>query len=57
MFGHLIECYGAIELDRVHRFANDWEREASLRLRRGDTEVLDVYDAHGRIHGGARLQM
>ena len=57
MFGHLIDCYGAIELDRVHRFANDWEREASLRLRRGDAEVLDVYDAHGRIHGGTHRQM
>ena len=57
MFGHLIDCYGAIELDRVHRFANDWERDASLRLRRGDTEVLDLYDEHGRIHGGTRRQM
>jgi hypothetical protein len=57
MFGHLIDCYGAIELDRVHRFANDWERDASLRLRRGDAEVLDLYDDHGRIHGGTRRQM
>ena len=57
MFGHLIDCYGAIELDAVHRFANDWERDASLRLRRGDTEVLDIYDDHGRIHGGTRRQM
>ncbi|MDQ4132948.1 MAG: AAA family ATPase [Actinomycetota bacterium] len=57
MFGHLVGCYGAIELDRVHRFANDWEREASLRLRRGDAEVLDVYDSHGRLHGGTRTQM
>jgi conjugative relaxase-like TrwC/TraI family protein len=57
MFGHLIDCYGAIELDRVHRFANDWERDASLRLRRGDTEVLDVYDDHGRLHGGTQRQM
>jgi ATP-dependent exoDNAse (exonuclease V) alpha subunit len=57
MFGHFIDCYGAIELDRVHRFANDWERDASLRLRRGDTEVLDLYDDHGRLHGGTRRQM
>ncbi|MDQ6944740.1 MAG: AAA family ATPase, partial [Actinomycetota bacterium] len=57
MFGHLIDCYGAIELDRVHRFAHEWERDASLRLRRGDTEVLDLYDEHGRIHGGTRRQM
>jgi conjugative relaxase-like TrwC/TraI family protein len=57
MFGHLIDCYGTIELDRVHRFAEDWERDASLRLRRGDTEVLDLYDDHGRLHGGTRRQM
>jgi len=57
MFSHLIDCFGAIELDRVHRFANDWEREASLRLRRGDTEVLTLYDDHGRLHGGTRRQM
>ena len=57
MFAHLVDCYGAVELDRVHRFANDWEREASLRLRRGDVEVLDVYDRHGRLHGGTRAQM
>jgi ATP-dependent exoDNAse (exonuclease V) alpha subunit len=57
MFGHLIDCYGAIELDRVHRFANDWERDASLRLRRGDVEVLELYDYHGRVHGGTRRQM
>ncbi len=30
MFGHLVDTYGAIELDRVHRFANEWERDASL---------------------------
>ncbi|HEV2809783.1 MAG TPA: MobF family relaxase [Acidimicrobiales bacterium] len=57
MFGHLIDCYGAIELDRVHRFAHAWEREASLQLRRGNPEVLALYDHHGRIHGGSCRQM
>jgi hypothetical protein len=42
----------AFELARVHRFAHQWERDASLRLRAGDVEVLDVYAAHGRIYGG-----
>ena len=51
MFAYLVDCYGAIELDRVRRFAHDWEREARLRLRRGDSEVLDIYDDHGRLHG------
>ena len=57
MFAHLIDCHGAIELDRVHRFANPWEREASLRLRRGDEDVLALYESHGRLHGGTRRQM
>jgi conjugative relaxase-like TrwC/TraI family protein len=51
MFGHLTDTCGAIELDRVHRFAHEWERAASLRLRRGDLSVVDTYDEHGRIHG------
>ncbi len=57
MFGHLVDTLGAVELDRVHRFGAPWEREASLRLRRGDTDVVDLYDQHGRFHGGTRRQM
>jgi conjugative relaxase-like TrwC/TraI family protein len=57
MFGHLAETFGAIELARVQRFAHSWERDASLRLRRGDQSVLDVYDEHGRLHGGTRRQV
>lgn len=57
MFGHLVDSYGAIELDRVHRFANNWEREASLRLRRGDDSVAGLYDDHGRLRGGTRTRM
>jgi conjugative relaxase-like TrwC/TraI family protein len=57
MFGHLVDTLGAVELDRVHRFAALWERDASLRLRRGDTDVVDLYDQHGRLHGGTARQM
>jgi hypothetical protein len=57
MFGLLAGTFGAIELDRVHRFANSWEREASLRLRRGDIDVLDLYHAHDRLPGGTSTQM
>ena len=57
MFGHLVDTFGAIELGRVHRFHNEWEREASLRLRRGDTSVIDLYEQHGRLHGGTPRQM
>lgn len=31
--------------------------DASLRLRPGDTDVLDLYDDHGRLRGGTRRQM
>ena len=57
MFGLLVDTFTGIELERVHRFDNDWEREASLRLRRGDVSVADVYEQHGRLHGGTRTQM
>jgi hypothetical protein len=36
------------------RFAEEWERDASLRLRRGDKTALDTYAEHGRITGGSR---
>ena len=57
MFGLLVDTFGAIELDRVHRFDNEWERDASLRLRRGDVTVAEVYEAHGRLHSGTLNQM
>lgn len=57
MFELFIETTDAVELDRVHRFDNDWERDASLRLRRGDVEVAEVYDHHGRLHGGSLQRM
>lgn len=57
MFGHLVDIFGGVELDRVHRFENEWERAASLHLRHGDTDVAALYDAHGRLHGGATIEM
>lgn len=54
MFRHLIDHApdgAAIEhLERVHRFAAEWEADASLRLRRGDITALDDYQEHDRIH-------
>ncbi|MCB0996955.1 MAG: relaxase domain-containing protein [Acidimicrobiales bacterium] len=57
MFGLLVDTFGAIELDTVHRFHQPWERDASLRLRCGDVDVLDLYDANGRLHGGTATSM
>ena len=57
MFAHLVSTYGAIELDQVHRFQHEWERQASLRLRTGDPAALVEYDWHGRLHGGTQTAM
>lgn len=57
LFAHLVDNYGAIELEQVRRFLHDWERAASVRMRRGDPTVAAVYDAHRRLHGGTRQQM
>ncbi len=56
-FEHLIGTHQAIELDQVHRFINAWEREASLRIRRGDSTVAEVYDVEGRLQGGTSTRM
>ena len=57
MFAHLIDQHGAVELDQVHRFRNDWERKASLQLRTGNPGALADYKQHGRLHGGSAQEM
>jgi conjugative relaxase-like TrwC/TraI family protein len=57
LFGYLVDTLGAVELGRVHRFTERWEAHASLRLRHGDTSVVDLYDQHGRLHGGTAIRM
>ena len=57
MFAHLVDTYGAIELDQVHRFRHEWERDATLRLRVGDPTVLGAYHHHGRLHHGPVEEM
>ena len=52
LFGELCTTARAIALEHVHRFVHPWEADASLRLRNGDTRVLDTYDAHHRIVAG-----
>ena len=42
----------AQRLTTVWRFTNDWERAASLKLRKGDFDVIADYDAHERISSG-----
>ncbi|MFN0090199.1 MAG: MobF family relaxase [Acidimicrobiales bacterium] len=52
MFDWLVEHGPAIELDRVHRFDQPWERAASLELRQGQPDALEVYERYGRLHRG-----
>ena len=53
----LADEHGYYQLSTVQRFAQDWEREASLRLRAGDADALTEYDHRGRILDGTREQM
>jgi len=52
MFEHLTHTMGGqvIELTELHRFTHPWEAAATLRLRAGDSTVLDTYAEHGRVH-------
>jgi hypothetical protein len=49
MFGELCATGRVIELDTIHRFHNQWEAAASLKLRHGDPTGLDAYLDHARI--------
>lgn len=44
-------------LHEVHRFAHEWERDASLQLRLGNPDIADTYLAHERVESGAREDM
>ncbi|MFT8396561.1 ATP-dependent DNA helicase, partial [Propionibacterium sp.] len=57
-FGLLVHDRGDVpELADVHRFTHAWEKTASLDLRHGRTEVIDTYDANGRIYDGETEKM
>ncbi|QBR94342.1 conjugal transfer protein [Nocardioides euryhalodurans] len=47
----------APELTDVHRFVNEWERHASLALRRGEVEVISTYVRQKRIREGQTDEM
>ena len=52
MFSLIAERAGNWKLSEVRRFAEAWERAASLRLRDGDIMALGAYKARGRIWDG-----
>jgi len=47
----------APELFDIHRFHNQWEKDASLLLRHGDVSAIEAYDQHGRIKEGDATDM
>jgi hypothetical protein len=56
MFPLLAGRLGALEIHEVHRFAEQWEKDASLKLRHGDVTVIADYQARGRVHAGREEQ-
>lgn len=44
-------------LTEIHRFTNDWEKDASLRLSTGDVDVISTYARHDRIRDGQTDEM
>ncbi len=52
-FGMLVRHRDQVpELTDVRRFANEWEKTASLGLRHGRSDALDAYDEQGRLVEG-----
>lgn len=48
---------GYAQLTEPERFAQQWERGASLALRAGSLAALGQYDQQGRLHGGSYEDM
>ena len=44
-------------LSTIWRFHEEWERTASLKLRKGDYSAVPEYEQHGRIRHGSYLDM
>jgi len=47
----------APELIDVHRFVHEWEKTASLGLRQGIPDVIDLYAVHDRLRDGSTEAM
>ncbi len=48
---------GHVQLAEPMRFHEGWQRDATLRLRAGDTSVLGEYDTQGRLVCGSKDDM
>ena len=52
-FGLLVDRRpDAAQLAAIHRFRNEWEKAASLDLRRGNVEIISTYAREDRIREG-----
>ncbi|WP_150116986.1 MobF family relaxase [Arthrobacter sp. ERGS1:01] len=52
MLGWLHRDGKAVELTTIHRFTHSWEGPASLQLREGNIDAVDLYTAQERIQHG-----
>ncbi|WP_226351910.1 MobF family relaxase [Pseudonocardia sp. ICBG601] len=58
LFSHLVGTASSVtELQVVHRFAQEWEKAASLQVRAGDTGAVVEYLSRGRLHAGSVEEM
>lgn len=58
LFEYLVGSASSVTvLEQVHRFVEDWEKAASLRVRAGDTGAVAEYLARGRLHAGTVEEM
>ena len=57
IFRLMARKHGNWKITEVRRFAESWERAASLRLREGDMLALGEYSRRGRIRHGAADRM
>ncbi|WP_075554368.1 MobF family relaxase [Pseudonocardia sp. Ae505_Ps2] len=58
LFSHLVgTASSVVELQTVHRFAQEWEKAASLQVRAGDTAAVAEYLSRGRLHAGSVEEM
>lgn len=51
-FELLAERHGAAHLHEIRRFTHQWERDATLELRRRNPDAIAAYAMRGRLHGG-----
>jgi conjugative relaxase-like TrwC/TraI family protein len=50
VFAQWCDTLACHTLETPRRFTEPWEAAASLALRAGDSEAVDAYGAHGRLH-------